>query len=117
MTQLTAAQLFQPAPSGVGPYGNVPAVPSEDTWLGVMLTIATTVQLPTTSWQPGAPERTILAMAKVLMTLPGDAAPAYPHYDARIELREMIDRLEADGAERDAAEGKAAEPKVEGAGT
>ena len=30
-----------------------------------MLTIATEVQLPTTSWQPGAPERTILAIEAV----------------------------------------------------
>ena len=62
---LTVADLFAPAPSGVGPYGNVPMVPASGTWLGVMLGIAAEVQLPTTSWQPGAPERTILAIQAV----------------------------------------------------
>jgi hypothetical protein len=65
MTVLTAAELFTPAPSGVGPFGNVPAAPADGTWLAQMLDIATTVQLPTTSWQPGAPERTILAIEAV----------------------------------------------------
>ena len=62
---LSAAQLFIPAPSGVGPFGNVPGVPQSGTWLAVMLTIAQQVQLPTTSWQSGAPERTILAIEAV----------------------------------------------------
>ena len=62
---LTAAQLFTPAPSGVGAFGNVPQVPASGTWLGVMLNIATTVQLPTTAWQSGGPERTILASQAV----------------------------------------------------
>lgn len=65
MTVLTAAQLFTPAPSGVGPFGNVPMVPPSGTWLAIMLQTATTVQLPTTSWQSGDPERTILAIQAV----------------------------------------------------
>lgn len=62
---LTAAQLFTPAPSGVGAFGNVPMVPPSGTWLAVMLNIATLEQLPTTSWQSGDPERTILAIEAV----------------------------------------------------
>ncbi len=62
---LSVNDLFIPAPSGVGPFGNVPAVPASGTWLGIMLGVAETVQLPTTSWQPGAPERTILAIEAV----------------------------------------------------
>jgi hypothetical protein len=76
-TQLTALQLFTPAPSGVGPYGTgggatvgaVPQNPGTGTWLGSMLYIATTVQLPTTAWQPGGPERTILATEAVCFAL------------------------------------------------
>jgi hypothetical protein len=66
---LTAANLFQPAPSGVGAYGNVPMVPASGTWLAVMLTIAAQVQLPTTSWQSGAPERTLFAVEAVSFSL------------------------------------------------
>ena len=62
---LTVDELFSPAPSGVGPFGNVPGVPPQGTWLAIQLQIATTVQLPTTSWQSGAPERTILAIEAV----------------------------------------------------
>lgn len=62
---ISATDLFTPAPSGVGPFGNVPPVPVADTYLGWMLTIAGRVQLPTTSWQSGAPERTILAIEAV----------------------------------------------------
>ncbi len=62
---LTVSDLFTPAPSGVGPFGNVPAVPASGTWFGISLQIAATVQLPTTSWQAGAPERTILAIGSV----------------------------------------------------
>ena len=65
MPQLSAADLFQPSPSGVGPYGLVPLAPPADSWLGLMLSTAAVVQLPTTSWQPGAPERTILAIEAV----------------------------------------------------
>lgn len=63
--QLTVSQLFTPAPSGVGPFGFVPPIPATGTWLSIMLDIANTVQLPTTSWQSGAPERTILAIEAV----------------------------------------------------
>jgi hypothetical protein len=67
--QLTTAGLFQPAPSGVGPYYNgvatVPLVPPSGSWLAIMLNLANQVQLPTTSWQPGAPERTIFAVEAV----------------------------------------------------
>lgn len=69
MTTLTVAQLFQPAPSGVGPFGNVPLNPPAGTWLAQMLNVATQVQLPTTSWQSGAPERTIFAVESVLFSL------------------------------------------------
>jgi hypothetical protein len=65
MPSLSAADLFQPSPSGVGAYGLVPLNPPIDTWLGFMLQSAALVQLPTTSWQPGAPERTILAIEAV----------------------------------------------------
>ena len=66
---LTAAQLFQPSPSGVGPYGNVPTNPTPGTWLAEMLATAALVGLPTTSWQSGAPERTILATQAVSFAL------------------------------------------------
>ena len=65
MPALTVNDLFQPTPSGVGPFGNVPAVPAADTWLATMLAEAAEVGLPTTSWQPGAPERTIFAVEAV----------------------------------------------------
>lgn len=64
-TPLTVSQLFTPTPSGVGPFGVIPATPNSGTWLSEMLSIAQTVGLPTTSWQPGAPERTILAIEAV----------------------------------------------------
>ena len=64
-TVLTAADLFQPALSGVGPFGSIPSQPSSSTWLGRMIEFATIVQLPTTSWQPGGPERTMLAIQAV----------------------------------------------------
>lgn len=63
--QLTVSDLFQPAPSGVGPFGNVPLNPVAGSWLQRMLTVAEQVQLPTTSWQSGAPERTIFAIQAV----------------------------------------------------
>jgi hypothetical protein len=63
---LTVSDLFTPALSGVGPFGQVPpGVAPAGTWLAVMLNIAATVQLPTTAWQPGGPERTILAIEAV----------------------------------------------------
>jgi hypothetical protein len=66
---LTVTDLFTPAPSGVGAYGAVPLVPAQGTWLGIELQIATTVQLPTTSWQPGAPERTLFAIEAVSFSM------------------------------------------------
>ena len=66
--QPTVSDLFTPAASGVGPFG-VPLVPAQGSWLSVELQIATTVQLPTTSWQSGAPERTILAIEAVCFQL------------------------------------------------
>lgn len=60
---LTISQLFTPTESGVGLNPNVP--PPTGTWLDVLLQTATTLGLPTTSWHPGAPERTILSIAAV----------------------------------------------------
>lgn len=60
---LTIDQLFTPATSGVGPNPNT--VPAQGTWLATLLSSAAIVGLPTTSWQPGSPERTILAMTAV----------------------------------------------------
>lgn len=62
---LTIEQLFTPAASGVGLNPNVPAPPG--TWLALLLESAQILGLPTTSWQPGAPERTILALAAVAL--------------------------------------------------
>lgn len=69
IVSLSVSDLFQPAPSGVGPFGNVPLVPPQGSWLSVELQTATTVQLPTTSWQSGAPERTIFAVEAVCFAL------------------------------------------------
>jgi Baseplate J-like protein len=66
---LSVAQLFIPMPSGVGPNGLVPLSPGTGTWLGNELAIANDVQLPTTSWQSGAPERTIFAIEAVCFSL------------------------------------------------
>lgn len=63
---LTVSELFQPAPSGVGPFGNVPIAPPAGSWLAQMLQVASLVQLPTTAWQSGQPERTIFAAESVL---------------------------------------------------
>lgn len=66
---LSVPDLFTPAPSGIGPFGNVPQVPPAGTWLGVMLSLAAQVGLPTTSWQSGDPERTILAIEAVTFSM------------------------------------------------
>ena len=66
---LTVTQLFVPASSGVGAFGAVPTVPAQGTWLSIELQIAQTITLPTTSWQPGAPERTIFAIEAVMFSL------------------------------------------------
>lgn len=62
---LTAQQLFTPEQSGVGLDPNV--TPADDTWLGFLLATANIVGLDATSWQPGSPERTILAIASVAL--------------------------------------------------
>jgi len=63
-TPLTISELFTPAPSGVGGNPNVP--PPAGSWMSVELQIATQVMLPTTAWQPGQPERTIMAIQSVM---------------------------------------------------
>jgi len=65
---LTVSQLFTPASSGVSQTGAVPLTPASGTWLSLELQAAAIVQLPTTSWQPGAPERTILAINAVMLS-------------------------------------------------
>ena len=62
---LTIQELFVPEPSGVGPNQTTP--PAPETWLSFLLQAAAIVGLPTTSWQPGAPERTILAITAVAL--------------------------------------------------
>jgi hypothetical protein len=59
---ITVQDLFTPAVSGVG---TNQAVPPAGSWLAVMLTIANDVQLPTTSWQSGAPELSILSVEAI----------------------------------------------------
>lgn len=63
MTTLTIDQLFTPSPSGVGP--NVPPAGS---WMSVALTEAASLGLPTTAFQPGGLERTLLSVEAVLMS-------------------------------------------------
>ncbi len=63
---LTADQLFTPVQSGVGT--NPTIDPAAGTWFAILLTIASSVGLDTTSWQAGAPERTILAIAAVALS-------------------------------------------------
>jgi hypothetical protein len=64
-TPLTIGQLFTPQPSGVGT--NPASVPASGTWLADLIQIAQQVGLDTTAWQPGGPERTILAIAAVAL--------------------------------------------------
>lgn len=52
------SDLFTPTASGVGS-GN-PLTPTAGTWMATMLTVAAAVGLPTTSWQSGGPELSIL---------------------------------------------------------
>jgi hypothetical protein len=59
-TPLTIDELFTPAPAGIGV-----SVPPDGSWMSTQLLIATTVQLPTTSWIEGAPERTIMEIQAV----------------------------------------------------
>lgn len=60
---LTIDELFIPKPSGVGP-----SVPPAGSWMSVLITQAQTLGLPTTSWQAGEPERTILAIDAVALS-------------------------------------------------
>lgn len=64
---LTIDQLFIPAPSGVGLNPNQP--PAVDTWLFQLLSTCQSLGLPTTSWQPGGPERTILSATAVCLAM------------------------------------------------
>ena len=66
---LTVASLFQPMLSGVGA-ASTPAAPGvTNTWLGLEYQFAAQFGLPTTSFQPGAPERTIFAVEGVCFAL------------------------------------------------
>lgn len=58
-------QLFTPDPSGVSPDPSVP-VP-EGSWFANLLATADILGLDTTAWQPGSPERTILAIDAVAL--------------------------------------------------
>jgi hypothetical protein len=51
----------------VGPFGAVPSPqsPATDSWLSIEYQVAALVQLPTTAFQPGGPERTIFAIEAV----------------------------------------------------
>lgn len=60
---LTIDELFVPKPSGVGP--NVSPAGS---WLEALIVEAQAQGLPTTSWQAGEPERTILAIDAVALS-------------------------------------------------
>ncbi len=55
---LSITDLFTPAPSGIGS-----ATPPPDSWLGKQLSVAETVELPVTAWQPGGMAYTILALS------------------------------------------------------
>lgn len=61
MPNLTAQQLFAPAPSGVNA-SNPSASPASGSWLATMLGIASTVGLTATAWQAGQIARTMLAI-------------------------------------------------------
>src|SRR5271169_6458226 len=65
---LTVPQLFTPAPSGVLGAGAVPALPASGSWLTIEYNAAATIGLPTTAWQSGGPERSILAINAVCMS-------------------------------------------------
>lgn len=65
MSNLTIADLFTPAPSGVDPT-NQAAAPASGTWLDTVLAAGARIGLSTTSWQPGDPTRTLLAILSVI---------------------------------------------------
>lgn len=62
MPTLDINSLFTPATSGVS-QTNPGATPATGTYLAQLLTIAATLNLPTSSWQVGGVARTILAIA------------------------------------------------------
>lgn len=62
-TTINITDLFAPLPPGVSLDPTTP-VP-DGTWMSTLLTTAQTLGLDTTAWQPGAPERTILAVCAV----------------------------------------------------
>ena len=63
---ISAAQLFTPAPSGVGLSGVVvTSNPPPGSWLSTWLTIAQIIQLPTTSWQSGCVELELAGISAV----------------------------------------------------
>lgn len=64
-TPLTIDELFTPAPSGIG--GNPNVAPPSGSWMAILLQLAATVGLPTTAWQPGQPERSILSIDSVAL--------------------------------------------------
>lgn len=65
MANLTIADLFTPTPSGVDPT-DAAATPAEGTWLQTALYTGGVIGLSTTSWQPGDPTRTLLAILSVI---------------------------------------------------
>jgi hypothetical protein len=65
MSALSIQDLFTPAPSGVGTDPN--ATPPAGSWLAFLLQIAADLDLPTTAWQPGGVERTMLAIMAVAL--------------------------------------------------
>lgn len=60
MTILSINDLFTPALSGVGATAAI--APPGGSWYAILLANAQALGIPTTSWEPGGPERTILAL-------------------------------------------------------
>ncbi len=65
MANLSIADLFTPAPSGVDPT-NTQAAPASGSWLATAIDAGATIGLSTTTWQPGDPTRTLLAILAVI---------------------------------------------------
>jgi hypothetical protein len=57
---LSITDLFTPALSGVGATAAI--APPGGSWYAILLANSQVLGLPTTSWEPGGPERTILAL-------------------------------------------------------
>ena len=68
---IPVAELFTPAPSGVSNAGAVPSASTaaSGSWLATEYGIASIIGMPTTSWQSGAPERTIFAITAVALSM------------------------------------------------